>query len=95
MNSKNKSVNFHKSIVRFTIPDEEANESNLWPLTEPATPTISEQASQLKRTFSFDNLYKISSTKESRKKLQTQVLSSVWRPRNQKVCFILLFPNKS
>lgn len=71
----------YKSSVRFTgIEDDD-----LLSITEPSTPNITEQAQQLKKTFSFDTLYKLSRDTKHRDKLQREVLSSVWRPKNQKV----------
>ncbi|TIB79214.1 hypothetical protein E3Q23_00374 [Wallemia mellicola] len=70
----------YKSSVRFTgIEDDD-----ILSITEPSTPNITEQAQQLKKTFSFDTLYKLSRDTKHRDKLQREVLSSVWRPKNQK-----------
>ena len=70
----------YKSSVRFTGVDDD-----LFSFTEPSTPNISQQAEQLKKTFSFDTLYKLSQDTKHRNDLQRRVLSSVWRPKNQKV----------
>lgn len=77
----NEPKNRKRISVRFTGVDDD----DYFSFTEPATPNITEQAEQLKKTFSFDTLYKLSKDTRHRDNLQRNVLSSVWRPKNQKV----------
>ncbi|TIA82736.1 hypothetical protein E3P84_02193 [Wallemia ichthyophaga] len=77
-------MNSGKSRKRISVRFSGVDQDDFLSFTEPATPNITEQAEQLKKTFSFDTLYKLSNDTKHRDSLQRNVLSSVWRPKNQK-----------